>query len=92
VSEPRHSGRTLSSARRLAVERMLADGDQVFGPGPVPPSNTTPTPDDAITLPGMHLQIARGSRLINGFGATADEAFDDALKKLQGYKVNARTR
>jgi hypothetical protein len=30
--------------------------------------------------------------LINGFGATADEAFDDALKKLQGYKVNARTR
>jgi hypothetical protein len=92
VSEPGHSDRTLSRAHRLAVEQLLADGDQVFGPGPVTPGNTTPTPDDSITLPGMHVQIARGSRLVNGFGATADEAFDDALKKLRGYTVNARTR
>jgi hypothetical protein len=38
----------------------------------------------------MHVQIGCGSRFVEGFGATADEAVSDALTKLEGYTVVGR--
>jgi hypothetical protein len=68
-------------ARR--IEELRAAGHRVFGPGPVTPGETTPTPDSRVGGPGMHMQIAdRSGRLIEGFGGTADEAARDALSKL----------
>ena len=49
-------------------------------------------PDAQVTGPGMHVQIADGAgRLIEGFGATADEAARDAISKLEGYDPTGRT-
>ena len=33
----------------------------------------------------MHVQMVHGSRIVHGFGATAEEAVQDALVKLEGY-------
>ena len=38
----------------------------------------------------MHVQIGCGSRFVEGFGATADEAVSDALAKLDGYPADGR--
>jgi hypothetical protein len=83
---------TLSPALAQRLEQLRADGHRVFGPGPMTPGETTPTPDARVTGPGMHVQIADGAgRLIQGFGATADEAASDALSKLEGYDPTGRT-
>lgn len=84
---------TLSPVLARRLEELRASGHRVFGPGPMTPGATTPTPDAQITEPGTHLQIADGSgRLIEGFGATADEAARDAISKLEGYDPTGRTR
>jgi hypothetical protein len=64
------------------IEGLRARGCVIFGPGPLTPGMTTPTPDALRTLPGVHLQIACGHRFVSGFGTTADEALSDALAKL----------
>jgi hypothetical protein len=68
------------------LANTLADlrdkGCKVFGPGPVTRGATTPTEDAADTFPGSHVQIACGSVMVEGFGATLDEAVTDALMKL----------
>jgi len=78
-----HTTLSADLARRLA--ELRASGHTVFGPGPMTPGETTPTPDQKVGGAGMHLQIGdtRG-RLIEGFGGTADEAALDALAKLEG--------
>lgn len=75
----------LSDEYLRMIERLRAEGAEVFGPGPVTKGSTTPTADDDATSPGMHVQIAQGSRLVEGFGGTPDEAMGDALVKLPGY-------
>jgi hypothetical protein len=81
---------TLSEAGVLEVERLKQQGFEVFGPGPMTPGETTPTPDTATPMPGSHVQIRAGHRLIEGFGATGDEALRDALMKLEGYDPDGR--
>jgi hypothetical protein len=75
---------TLSPDLAGRLEKLRAEGYRVFGPGPMTPGETTPTPDTRVPLPGVHLQIAdpRGS-LIDGYGADADEAALNALSKLR---------
>jgi hypothetical protein len=83
---------TLSPDLAQQFAALRAAGHRVFGPGPMTPGQTTPTADAKITGPGMHVQIGDASgRLIEGFGATADEAARDALSKLQGYDPGGRT-
>jgi hypothetical protein len=79
----------LSDEYLRTIERLRAEGAEVFGPGPVQKGSTTPTKDDVAESPGMHVQIAPGSRLVEGFGGTADEAMRDALLKLPGYDPTA---
>jgi hypothetical protein len=76
---------TLSDGTLLTLEQMRAEGFRIYGPGPVTPGATTPTPDDAQALPGMHVQMVHGSRIVDGFGVTAEDAVRDALIKLEGY-------
>ena len=61
----------LSDEYLRTIERLRAEGVEVFGPGPVQKGSTTPTKDDVAESPGMHVQIAQGSRLVEGFGGTA---------------------
>jgi hypothetical protein len=72
------------------LEALRASGCSVFGPGPVSFSESVPRADPALAGPGMHVQIGCGSRFVEGFGATADEAVSDALTKLDGYEVTGR--
>jgi hypothetical protein len=76
---------------RLAgeLDALRASGCTVFGPGPVSFSESVPRPDPSDAGPGMHVQIGCGSRFVEGFGGTADEAVSDALAKLDGYPVDA---
>ena len=68
-----------------ALSDLRAKGCKVFGPGPVTRGETTPTADAADTFAGSHVQIACGSLMIEGFGASPDEAVTDALMKLDGH-------
>jgi hypothetical protein len=74
-------------ARRL--EKLREDGCTVFGPGPLTPGQTTPTPDASPRLPGYHVQIGCGHRFYEGFGSTPDGAVNDVLGKMAGYKPSA---
>lgn len=74
----------LSTLTRQRLDALRAAGARIQGPGPVTPGATTPTRDDAQTLPGQHVQIVLGHRMVDGFGVTADQAVDDALTKLGG--------
>lgn len=76
---------TLSEGALATLARLKADGCRVQGPGPVTPGATAPTPHAEHELPGMHIQIVCGHRIVDGFGATADEAVNDAVTKLGGY-------
>jgi hypothetical protein len=76
---------TLSDATLQTLERMRAEGFRIHGPGPVTQGGTTPTPDAKDPLPGMHVQMVHGSRIVDGFGVTAEQAVQDALIKLEGY-------
>ena len=80
----------LSVSLSRELEALRASGCTVFGPGPVSFSESVPRPDPAEAGPGMHVQIGCGSRFVEGFGATADEAVSDALVKLDGYPVVGR--
>lgn len=82
---------TLSPDSEASLARVRAAGGRVIGPGPVTPGETSPTPDAQITMPGMHVQIALGSRFVEGFGASADEAVRDAVTKLEGYDPQSKT-
>ena len=82
---------TLSPDAQARLREVRAAGGRVIGPGPVTPGETSPTPDAQITLPGMHVQIALGGRFVEGFGASADEAVRDAMRKLEGYDPAGRT-
>jgi hypothetical protein len=75
---------TLSDATLQTLERMRAEGFRIHGPGPVTRGATTPTADAKEPFPGMHVQMVHGSRIVDGFGATAEQAVQDALVKLQG--------
>jgi hypothetical protein len=81
----------LSPDTEAGLREVRAAGGRVIGPGPVTPGETAPTADARITLPGMHVQIALGSRFVEGIGASADEAVRDALDKLAGYEATGRT-
>ena len=75
---------TLSEGTLQILERMRAKGVRIHGPGPMTPGATTPTKNDAQALPGMHVQMIHGSRMVDGFGVTAEDAVRDALMKLEG--------
>jgi hypothetical protein len=75
----------LSEEGRLELERLRALGYEVIGPGPNTPGQTPPTDAPETPMPGMHAQIRAGSRFVEGFGASADEALRDAAGKLAGY-------
>jgi hypothetical protein len=81
---------TLSDATLQTLERMRAEGYRIHGPGPVTRGATTPTPGAADTFPGMHVQMIHGSRIVDGFGASAEDAVADALVKLEGYDPQAK--
>jgi hypothetical protein len=77
------SDTTLSPDLARQLDDLRAAGHRVFGPGPMTPGQTTPTADAQVTTPGMHVQIGDASgQLIEGVGATADDAARDALTKL----------
>jgi hypothetical protein len=80
----------LSATLARELEALRASGCTIFGPGPVSFSESVPRSDPAQAGPGMHVQIGCGSRFVEGFGATADEAVSDALAKLDGYEVTGR--
>ncbi|MDX6556063.1 MAG: hypothetical protein QOD86_2258 [Miltoncostaeaceae bacterium] len=80
----------LSAALSRELDALRAAGCTVFGPGPVSFSESMPRGDAAHAGPGMHVQIGCGNRLVEGFGATPDEAVSDALTKLEGYTVVGR--
>ena len=80
----------LSANLSRELEALRASGCTVFGPGPVSFSESVPRTEAADAGPGMHVQIGCGSRFVEGFGATADEAVSDALAKLDGYPVTGR--
>ncbi len=82
-------GVELSQRLSRELEALRASGCTVFGPGPVSRTESVPRPDPAEAGAGMHVQIGCGSRFVEGFGATADEAVSDALAKLDGYPVDA---
>ena len=82
----------LSDATLETLERLRAEGCRIHGPGPVTAgSNTTPTAGSSSAGPGMHVQIVRGSRMVDGYGVTADQAVQDAVVKLGGYDTQAKT-
>jgi hypothetical protein len=80
----------LSAMLSRELDALRASGCTVFGPAPVSFSESVPREDPADAGPGMHVQIGCGSRFVEGFGATADEAVSDALTKLEGYPVVGR--
>ena len=80
----------LSPAMSRELDALRASGCTVMGPGPVSFSESVPRADPADAGPGMHVQIGCGSRFVEGFGATADEAVSDALAKLDGYPADGR--
>lgn len=65
-----------------ALEAAERRGAQLFAVGPMTPGQTTPTADARVTTPGIQAQLAHDGYLTPGFGATADEAVMDALRKL----------
>jgi hypothetical protein len=80
----------LSAALSRELDALRASGCTVLGPGLVSFSESVPRADPANAGPGVHVQIGCGSRLVEGFGATPDEAVSDALTKLEGYRVVGR--
>jgi len=78
----------LSEGPARQLEALRAEGCTVFGPGPVSFSESVPRSAPLDEGPGMHVQIGCGSRFVEGYGATADEAVRDALAKLEGYPVD----
>ena len=78
----------LSERLSRELEALRASGCTVFGPGPVSFSESVPRAEPAEAGPGMHVQIGCGSRFVEGFGATPDEAVSDALAKLDGYPAD----
>jgi hypothetical protein len=81
---------TLSDATLHTLELMRQQGYRIQGPGPVTPGATTPTKDDSNPGPGMHVQIVHGSRMVDGFGITGDQAVQDAITKLDGDSPDAK--
>jgi hypothetical protein len=79
------SDATLSAQTVRELERLREQGCEVFGPGPMTRGETTPTPDAAEPMPGMHVQVRCGHRFVEGLGGSAEEAVRDALVKLEGY-------
>jgi hypothetical protein len=76
------------TARELADLR--ARGVLVFGPAPMSRTQPMATPDVTDPLPGVHVQLGAGGRWVQGFGGTAREALDDALRKLLPYDPTKR--
>lgn len=81
--------RALSADLAARLAQLRERGCTVFGPGPLTLGQTTPTPDSAQQLPGYHVQIGCGHRLVEGFGASPDGAVLDALGKMAGYRPSA---
>jgi hypothetical protein len=69
----------------LELDRLRERGYQVTGPGPMTIGETPPAGPIANPMPGMHVQVRAGHRLVEGLGGSADEAVRDALGKLEGY-------
>ena len=68
------------------LDRLRAEGCEVFGPGPMTPGETAPIEGPGTpALPGSHVQIRCGHRFVEGLGGTPDEAVRDAIAKLEGY-------
>jgi len=67
------------------LQRLRDEGCLIIGPSGVAPGDTPPTGHDPTAGAGSHVQIRRGSRFIEGFGGTPDEAVRDALGKLEPY-------
>lgn len=77
---------TLSPDLAQELDRLRAEGCEVFGPGPMTPGETAPTEGAGTpALPGSHVQIRCGHRFVEGLGGTPDEAVRDAIAKLEGY-------
>lgn len=76
---------TLSPGMAQELQRLRDEGAMVIGPSGVAPGDTPPTADQQAAGAGSHVQIRRGSRFVEGFGGTPDEAVRDALGKLQPY-------
>jgi hypothetical protein len=73
------------------IERLRRAGATVFGPTPTSMTGGPAVAGSMHPGPGMHVQIAMGSRLVDGHGATGAEAMRDALGKLAGFDPEAKS-
>jgi hypothetical protein len=77
----------MSASTAEILGELRRRGYLVIGPQPVSLMGGPPVPGGKRPSPGAHVQIAYQSRLVEGFGADADEAVRDALVKLRGIRT-----
>ena len=86
------SDTTLDPALERQLAELRAQGCRIVGPGPMTQGETPPAEGTTAATPGVHVQIVRGHRMVEGLGGTADEAVRDALGKLTEYDPTERTQ
>jgi hypothetical protein len=83
---------TLSPIYEAQLDALRANGYEVFGPAPASRTHQTPAVNIDDPAPGMKVLISRESRMVEGYGGTADEAVADALGKLPGVDADKPVR
>jgi len=83
---------TLSPDYQARIEALRATGYEVFGPAPASRTHQTPAVNIDDPAPGMKVLISLDSRMVEGYGGTADEAVADALGKLTGVDADKPVR
>jgi hypothetical protein len=83
---------TLTPEFEAQLAALRERGYEVFGPAPASRTHTIPADNIEDPAPGMKILISRDSRMVEGYGGTADEAVADALGKLPGIDPDRPVR